>query len=184
MKEELVLDGPQAPCSYDFVVTTSPDLSVKETPEGGIAFSESSGATWVQFKPPYVFDGSYGTNNPLQGLSTEAVTLKIVSSSPQLLVRLSVEQKWLADPARKWPVTIDPTLSTLTGSDTFITFANGAANSNFASNPSLAVDAEWLAELLEHGLLRGSFVPPEPIRELRYLTRYRKRLVLVHPALA
>lgn len=41
-------------------------------------------------------------------------------------------------------------------------------------------DAAWLAELLEHGLLRGSFVPPEPIRELRDLTRYRKRLVQLH----
>jgi transposase len=39
------------------------------------------------------------------------------------------------------------------------------------------LDAEWLAELLEHGLLRGSFVPPQVIRELRDLTRYRKRLV-------
>lgn len=39
------------------------------------------------------------------------------------------------------------------------------------------LDAEWLAELLEHGLLRASFVPPEVIRQLRDLTRYRKRLV-------
>lgn len=38
-------------------------------------------------------------------------------------------------------------------------------------------DSEWLAELLEHGLLRGSFIPPQPIRDLRDLTRYRKRLV-------
>jgi transposase len=36
------------------------------------------------------------------------------------------------------------------------------------------LDAEWLAELLEHGLLRSSFVPPAAIRELRDLTRYRK----------
>ena len=43
-------------------------------------------------------------------------------------------------------------------------------------------DAAWLAELLEHGLLRGSFVPPAPIRELRDLTRYRKRLVQAHSA--
>ena len=28
-----------------------------------------------------------------------------------------------------------------------------------------AKDCEWIAELLQHGLLRGSFVPPEPIRE-------------------
>jgi transposase len=42
------------------------------------------------------------------------------------------------------------------------------------------LDAEWLAELLEHGLLRGSFVPPEAIRQLRDLTRYRKRLIQTH----
>jgi transposase len=41
-------------------------------------------------------------------------------------------------------------------------------------------DAAWLAELLEHGLLRGGFVPPAAIRELRDLTRYRKRLVQAH----
>jgi transposase len=35
-------------------------------------------------------------------------------------------------------------------------------------------DAAWLSQLLEAGLLRRSFVPPKPIRELRNLTRYRK----------
>jgi transposase len=38
-------------------------------------------------------------------------------------------------------------------------------------------DAEWLADLLRHGLLKASFIPPAPIRELRELTRYRKTLV-------
>ena len=38
-------------------------------------------------------------------------------------------------------------------------------------------DAEWLADLLCHGLLRPSFVPPQPIRELRDLTRDRRKLV-------
>jgi transposase len=35
-------------------------------------------------------------------------------------------------------------------------------------------DAEWICQLVEHGLVRPSFVPPRPIRELRDLTRYRK----------
>jgi transposase len=43
-------------------------------------------------------------------------------------------------------------------------------------------DAAWLAELLEHGLLRGSFVPPPAIRQLRDLCRYRKKLVQAHTA--
>ena len=38
-------------------------------------------------------------------------------------------------------------------------------------------DSEWLAELLRHGLLRPSFVPDRPQRELRELTRYRTQLV-------
>lgn len=38
-------------------------------------------------------------------------------------------------------------------------------------------DAEWLADLLRHGMLRASFIPPAEIRELRELTRYRDGLV-------
>jgi transposase len=38
-------------------------------------------------------------------------------------------------------------------------------------------DSEWLAQLLECGLLQGSLVPPPPIRELRELTRYRKHQI-------
>ena len=38
-------------------------------------------------------------------------------------------------------------------------------------------DAEWIAELLRHGLLRGSFIPAKPQRQLRELTRHRATLV-------
>jgi len=38
-------------------------------------------------------------------------------------------------------------------------------------------DAEWIADLLRHGLLRGSFIPPKPQRELRELVRHRSNLV-------
>jgi transposase len=38
-------------------------------------------------------------------------------------------------------------------------------------------DAQWIAELLRHGLLTASFIPPKPIRDLRDLVRSRKKLV-------
>ena len=38
-------------------------------------------------------------------------------------------------------------------------------------------DCEWIADLLAHGLLKASFIPPEPQRDLRDLTRYRKVLI-------
>jgi transposase len=45
-------------------------------------------------------------------------------------------------------------------------------------------DCEWLADLLRHGLLRPSFIPPLEIREIRELTRYRQTLVKEQMALA
>lgn len=38
-------------------------------------------------------------------------------------------------------------------------------------------DSEWLAQLARFGLLRGSFIPPKDLRELRLISRYRRKLV-------
>ena len=43
-------------------------------------------------------------------------------------------------------------------------------------------DARWLAGLLEYGLLQGSFIPPREIRDVRDMTRYRRRLIEEHTA--
>ena len=56
------------------------------------------------------------------------------------------------------------------------------SRSSPAARPLTLGDAAWLCELLECGLLRGSFVPPPAIRQLRDLTRYRKRLIQAHSA--
>ncbi len=45
-------------------------------------------------------------------------------------------------------------------------------------------DCEWLADLLRHGLLKASFIPPLYIREIRELTRYRQTLVKEQTAIA
>jgi transposase len=45
-------------------------------------------------------------------------------------------------------------------------------------------DCEWIAQLLQCGLLRGSFVPPPPQRELRELTRQRRQLTQAKSAVA
>jgi transposase len=48
---------------------------------------------------------------------------------------------------------------------------------NVPGRKSDALDAVWLAELTECGLLRGSFIPPPAIAVIRELTRYRKKLI-------
>jgi len=54
---------------------------------------------------------------------------------------------------------------------------NAAHVKNVPGRKTDAVDAAWLAELLECGLLRGSFIPGREVKALRDVVRYRKKLV-------
>jgi transposase len=58
-----------------------------------------------------------------------------------------------------------------------LVLANAMHIRNIPGRKSDVNDATWIADLLAHGLIRGSFVPPAPIYELRDLTRTRKQLV-------
>jgi transposase len=55
--------------------------------------------------------------------------------------------------------------------------ANAAHIAQVPGRKTDVKDCVWIAQLLEHGLLRGSFVPEAPIRDLRDLTRFRKGLI-------
>lgn len=58
-----------------------------------------------------------------------------------------------------------------------VLLVNAAHVKNVPGRKTDMKDSQWLCQLLECGLLRSSFVPPKPIRELRDLTRYRKSLI-------
>jgi len=61
--------------------------------------------------------------------------------------------------------------------DFTVLLVNAAHIKNVPGRKTDVSDCAWIAQLLEHGLLRASFVPPPEIRELRDLTRYRKSLI-------
>lgn len=54
-----------------------------------------------------------------------------------------------------------------------VMLVNGRQARNIPGRKTDVSDAAWLAQLAAHGLLRASFVPPEPVRQLRDLTRAR-----------
>ncbi len=58
-----------------------------------------------------------------------------------------------------------------------LVLANASHIKNVPGRKTDVNDATWIADLLAHGLIRSSFVPPAPIQELRDLTRTRKQLV-------
>jgi hypothetical protein len=57
-----------------------------------------------------------------------------------------------------------------------ITVANAAHMKAVPGRKTDVADAEWIADLLRHGLLRASFIPDRPQRDLRELTRHRRSL--------
>jgi len=48
---------------------------------------------------------------------------------------------------------------------------------NVPGRKSDVMDSEWICRMVQHGLVRPSFIPPAPFRELRELTRYRAEVV-------
>jgi transposase len=65
-----------------------------------------------------------------------------------------------------------------------VMLVNARDAKGFKGRKTDVIDAEWLADLLRHGLLKPSFIPPLEIRELRELTRYRESMVREQTALA
>lgn len=58
-----------------------------------------------------------------------------------------------------------------------VVLANARHIKNVPGRKTDVRDCEWIADLLRHGLIKSSFIPPRPIRELRDLTRYRRKLI-------
>ena len=58
-----------------------------------------------------------------------------------------------------------------------VLLVNAAHIKNVPGQKTDVADCAWIAQLLEHGLLQGGFVPEKPIRDLRDLTRHRKILI-------
>ena len=106
IEEQLILKSAAAQPVFVFHLSTGPGITAKANPSGGIDFADSSGHIRFSFAPPAMHDssgaGPFGTSGP--------VSLKLGETNPNFtILRLKADPKWLADPARKFPVTIDPT---------------------------------------------------------------------------
>src|SRR5688572_29972999 len=70
-----------------------------------------------------------------------------------------------------------PIFNLLEGSDVTALVVNAQHIKAVPGRKTDVKDAEWIADLLRHGLVRGSFIPDRPQRELRELVRYRRSLL-------
>lgn len=72
---------------------------------------------------------------------------------------------------------LEPVWHLLDDGELHLSLANARHVRNVPGRKTDVNDATWLADLLAHGLLRDSFVPPAPIQQMRDLTRTRKQLI-------
>jgi RHS repeat-associated protein len=138
VKETITLAGPSAAAGpFRFAVQASAGLAAARNDEGGIDFSDRSGRVLFSFAPPDVADNSG------MAPTRERVSLALASRPGGFLVTLAVDPGWLAAPARRWPVVIDPVFEVTPSLDCQI--AAGQPTTNFCSANTLRVGKDTAA---------------------------------------
>ena len=105
VKETLVLESRTSPSTFTFTLRTSPGLTPKANRAGGIAFVDANGKVEFAFAPPVMVDSSRTRKGRSRAVAT---TLAPAPGGYELTV--SADRAWLEDPARKWPVKVDPSV--------------------------------------------------------------------------
>lgn len=109
--------------------------------------------------------------------TTDIRTFGTTTSELKRLVAWLVEQGCRHAAMESTGVYWKPVFNVLEGSFEELLLVNAQHIKNVPGRKTDVKDSQWIAQLLVHGLLSASFVPPAEIRELRELTRYRKKLI-------
>ncbi|MEO3820196.1 LamG-like jellyroll fold domain-containing protein [Plantactinospora sp. B24E8] len=105
IKETLVLTSPAAPTSYLFPLRLT-GLAAKLV-DGQVLLADATGATRAVIPPGDMVDSRSGTAGPAR---STAVGYRLVASGGGTALEVTVDSDWLRDPARVFPVSVDPTV--------------------------------------------------------------------------
>ncbi|HEX4679922.1 MAG TPA: DNRLRE domain-containing protein [Gaiellaceae bacterium] len=130
VKETLTLANASAPTSFDYSLSTTPDLTPRLNKSGGIDFVDpNNGATAFAFAPPSMIDAA--------GVSSDRVRFQLGHDGTTLTLR--ADKHWLADRSRVWPVVVDPSFIA-NGADRECFIRDGAdAAASFCGGSSIDV---------------------------------------------
>ncbi len=126
VKETLVLDSPAAPSVWRFPLTLE-GLTAELDPELGHVLLRPSGETdgeAIAMVPHgWMTDAAFGTRPDEASSYSEGVAYTLEETDEGVVLVVELDESWLNDPVRVWPVTVDPTLTQIDGSgdDTYVT---------------------------------------------------------------
>jgi RHS repeat-associated protein len=136
VKETLILQAADAPTGFVFDTSLSRGLKLVETADGGLVARDAAGADRLRFAPPHVQDGSGSPG----GFSTDATSLTLSGDASDPTVTLSLDPAWLADPARVFPVRLDPTFELSPAGQTYLN--SGGTTTNYSGASTLRVGTD------------------------------------------
>jgi RHS repeat-associated protein len=102
IKEDIILKDASAQNTFSFIVHTQ-GVTPKLNPNGTISFHDSKGKEVFRADKPFAFDH--------QENFTDQVTFSLTQNNDQWKLDVTLDQNWLKDPSRSFPITIDPTIT-------------------------------------------------------------------------
>lgn len=109
VKELIVLRSADAPAVWDFPLELS-GLTAVLANSGGVELRDAAGAVVGYIPPGYMEDSNIDPRSG-DGSRSEDVRYELLGSPGSQVLRLSADHAWLADPSRKFPVLVDPTVT-------------------------------------------------------------------------
>ncbi|MEU6051075.1 LamG-like jellyroll fold domain-containing protein [Streptomyces xanthochromogenes] len=135
VKETLVLKGKDAPAEWRFPLALN-GLTARLADKGGVDFVDAAGSVRAWMPPGWMEDTNV-TENTNQGEISTGVRYSLAEESGRQVLVVTLDQQWLSDPARVFPVKVDPSV---TGFDaTVATYVQAPYNQNFTSDTVMKV---------------------------------------------
>lgn len=133
VKEDLILRSSEAPRTFDFSLSTA-GLTVRGEDDGSVSFRSSTGETVARIPRGWMVDsgGSTGVGAVSAGVRYS------LHDQGQPVLRVTLDDAWLDDPSRVYPVTVDPSVYDWDiAGDTYI--SDSAPDTNFSTADSLRI---------------------------------------------
>jgi RHS repeat-associated protein len=123
VKETLVLRSPAAPRSFDFPLSLT-GLSASVV-DGQVVLTDAGGRRRAVFPAGYMTDSASGDAGPAV---SPGVTYTLVSSGGRPVLRVSLDSAWLSDPARVFPVLVDPSVASGSASSSMVVHGSSSTS--------------------------------------------------------
>lgn len=145
LKESIVLaKRPAGAFSAAFTLKTG-GLTVVPRDDGSIAFvDKESGRTLFAMPPPFMFDAGPDPTSPVGKRYSSKVTQTVTQRGADTIITIAADAEWLADAARTYPVTIDPTvkIQPVPSDAEDVEIYSGSVNQNYNDTYQLKVGTE------------------------------------------